>query len=528
VTRLPARTTSALAGILLAAHAVLAWLTRAPGIETGRDDAMYLQLGRSLLHFGYREIWSPAAPPHLQYPPGYPLLLGLTSALVGEHFDVFIALNIAASVGTLYLAWRVVASRWSPALGLLMLVMLAPNPQLLDRAGQIASEPLYMLLSVGAVALLARADVQPRDRAFAAALAIAAALTRSVGTSLVVALGLLWVLERRWKTVLLYGACASATVGAWLALTIVKAPRIAGVSYVGDAVVHTESGRHFLRGWIESVGTHLATYAAATVPEALAVPTMSGTIIDNVLGAGLVAVLSLAGMFLLWQRWRAGALYLVCAFALLLAWPWGPLRFVAPLLPLIAVALLGGAEWLVARSRPAWGLTAAGIVAVGLATTGAVTDAGVLAERATCVRGSWPPSPTCVSTDRASFYAAAMWIREALPADAIIVTSKNETLAYYAGRHTLPLRAALGEGTLPEAMRRAGTSYLLLGSLHWNEVLTLQGRLAADCRHLLVVRQFPPRTWLFRVTDAEAPDDAGCRAMADYHKASLGRNLDRE
>lgn len=42
--------------LLLALHAVLAWIGRSPGILTRQDDARYLVLARALRHGQYRDL----------------------------------------------------------------------------------------------------------------------------------------------------------------------------------------------------------------------------------------------------------------------------------------------------------------------------------------------------------------------------------------------------------------------------------------------------------------------------------------
>src|SRR5690242_18278500 len=84
---------------LLAIHAALAWWLRAPAVSTGHDDAIYLLLGRDLLHGSYRNFWLIGAPAHGLYPPLYPAALAVTGAS-GEHgFPIAVLLGLALSVG---------------------------------------------------------------------------------------------------------------------------------------------------------------------------------------------------------------------------------------------------------------------------------------------------------------------------------------------------------------------------------------------------------------------------------------------
>ncbi len=67
-------------------------------------------------------------------------------------------------------------------------------------------------------------------------MAIAAALSRSIGLALVVSTFALLAFERRWRALAIFSTAAALTVGSWLLWTV-RAPRLdAGRSYVADAL----------------------------------------------------------------------------------------------------------------------------------------------------------------------------------------------------------------------------------------------------------------------------------------------------
>src|SRR5262245_59531221 len=80
------------AATMVMLHLVLAWLRRAPSLTTMNDDAYYILLARALRAFEYRELFIVGSPIHAQYPPAYPAVLALISALFGERYDLFLAL----------------------------------------------------------------------------------------------------------------------------------------------------------------------------------------------------------------------------------------------------------------------------------------------------------------------------------------------------------------------------------------------------------------------------------------------------
>ena len=174
------------AAVLLTIHALLAWQFRVPGLSSAADDAAYLSLARALRSGAYVELWTAGLPAHAMYPPVYPAWLALVGATGAAQVQLAVALNILLSVAALALA-AVLAGRLSPWLAVAMLAVCAPNPTLLDIAGRIYSEPLFMALSLAAVLLVTTETPTARTLALAGAAALAASLTRSIGVVLVMA-----------------------------------------------------------------------------------------------------------------------------------------------------------------------------------------------------------------------------------------------------------------------------------------------------------------------------------------------------
>ncbi len=77
-----------------------------------------------------------------------------------------------------------------------------------------------------------------------------------------------------------------------------------------------------------------------------------------------------------------------------------------------------------------------------------------------------------------------------------------------------------------------GVDYVILGSLHRNEIGRLQDLLAANCASFRVEASFPPRTYVFRVGDGRGvTQDAGatqpdaCEAIATHARANVDRTF---
>jgi hypothetical protein len=528
-----ARLVWALVATMLVAHATLAWVGRMPGVLTGEDEAIYLLLSRELAQFRYTDAYLTHQPVHAMYPPGYPAALALWSAVVGAGFDRSLLLGIGASAGALLLTFLTIRRIWSETIALVVLAPLAVNPYLIDRAGTLASEAPYLLLTMLALWGAARGD--RRGLVTAGAAALAAALTRSIGVTILGALAVNWLWGRKFGVTAAVAAVAALTAGVWLAWSFSAPGKFIGTSYAADFTQAGLGGGPAALGLLAAVGSRIAinvpTYLAITIPGLLPLPALPGTLLDNGLGAALTVVGLLTGGVVLWRRWRAAALYLGATAAVLAVWPWHVERFAMPLLPLLVGGVVIGLGGLVGRRRPRWELPAMAGVAGLLYLTGAGLTASQLSAKVHCERGQSPPSPSCVGRDQASFFAALDYVRTDVPADAILLTSKRATAYYYTGRRQIQWQtaAAVRPDSLITFLRQERVGYVLLGSLHWADLDQLPKALTPNCATLALVRAFPPRTYLFRLRGPGEPDDgSGCAALAEHRERNIARDFNRD
>jgi hypothetical protein len=445
----------------------------------------------------------------------------------GDAFDWLVALNIALSAGALLLAFLTVR-RFAPAwLCALLLVPLAVNPGYLAFAGSVATEAPYAFFAGLSLYLLSSDGIAKRRWGWAVAAAVVAALTRSIGLTLLAAVWLHFALERRWKHVAVLTGVSALTVGGWLLWTALSPEHFVGRSYVADALVTVRGSSdgvqpHLLRRMVRRIGI----YFGENVPWAMGVPTIEGTPIDNALTSGAIIVGFFAGVIHFWRRWRVAALYLVAYLGLLFIWTFQAPRFVVPLLPILVPAVLLGLSWLIGMRWPRAGHGVAIAAALVLTVGGATRSVGMVRQGMSCERGGDLPTGPCLRLDQGSYFAALRWIRDNTAEDALILSAKPEPLYLYTGRQSPSVRRALAVG--PDGflrhLREAGTDYILLGSLQAMEVGRLPERMKLHCEALAVEAFFPERTWLFRV---RAPGEPAARDGCDAIDLSVELNRDR-
>jgi hypothetical protein len=245
----------------------------------------------SLVHFDAERSHGQIPAPLTTFPPGYPLVL---AAIGGGRSDFEASarlLSCACFAGTAaFIAWALILSGVTPTARCAVMVLFATNAVALSFATAVLTEPLYMFMSTGTVALLIWAEAGPpgyslaRRAATAHLVAGLAYWVRYAGLFLILALAgyaaLRWVMERtRIRTVTLATTAIPAAlagalmlrnialVGTWKGgndLTVQNSLRIVAADYL-RAQWHLLLGAHALRfgAWEGILLAGLASLALA-------------------------------------------------------------------------------------------------------------------------------------------------------------------------------------------------------------------------------------------------------------------------
>jgi len=195
-----------------------------PGVSS--DTVVYLEGARALARgAGYVAATTVGWLPLTHYPPLYSVVLAAVGTVSKDHLYAALYLNIALRAALLAIVWyglRRIA-RVGPVSTGIALGFLAVSADLTDVHAMVWSEPLFFVLSVGALFFLAGHLSNRRRLLLAAAslLLAAAALTRYAGLGLLGAAPLLLLVrrERTWRDRLvdlgLYICVAAPPVLAW-------------------------------------------------------------------------------------------------------------------------------------------------------------------------------------------------------------------------------------------------------------------------------------------------------------------------
>ena len=490
-------------------------------------------------------------PTHSQYPPIYPGFLALLGSIFGEQLSVFLAANVLLSIVALALFFTV-ARRRDPKIALIALGVCAISPMLLTMAGGLRSEPLCMALTALALWLADRPVVSTRFRSGSAASAIGAALTRSASVTLVAALALLWVLQRQWRAFVAMSVAAALTVGPWLVWTMVAPHKVAGRSYIADATlvpapqppesgvvtpdttthpeaqqVTTPSPPGLGSALIGRLKQNLPAYAIASLG-ILALPSVAGTRVDNVLWLIVIVSFGAVGLWGMWRWWTGACLALLCQGALLAFWPYVLDRYLVPVLPLVLIALVFGASRigsLFPRLKGGVVLPAALAVAI---LAGAPLWFGEMKTRASECRSTIAEQRSrCGSPEERAFFEATAFIASSTPETARFLAAKEGAFYYYAHRQVVPIYGVLGgdvKDILPYLAENEA-EYVFLSHLKVDE-WAIARPLEAICSDLDLVHSWGATTLLLRVNKG-AGSKAACEAIRAYAQAPWGNRLFR-
>lgn len=325
------------------------------------DDGIYLQGARELaLGHGYRLASEPGLPAIVKYPPLFPFIVSFIWRLFPsfpDNLPVLKAFNILLTLSGLGVFYhfcrsslRLPQANW---FALAFVLYWGLNPVLARGAVDMLSEPLYFLLSVSALSLATSWSQQSEAKLSKgrlmclAALSIAAFYTRTIGISLVFALGIwLWVQYGK-RTAVIFSAVCFLAVLPWLLWGSLQPTGIIPVgqfysvpfnlTYWHEMQVVLLQGQ----GWLPLVTNILYAFSCRVFTTIFPLVEGLRLAIIVVLSSGCLLIL-LAGwvFYRLWQEKKLspvhGYVVIYAFFCLLWPFPEHYNRFLALILPMVA------------------------------------------------------------------------------------------------------------------------------------------------------------------------------------------------
>jgi hypothetical protein len=449
---------AALAGL----HLALAYAVFQPAPHPGGDNAVYLTLARGLVEGdGYRDLWDPAAPRHVQFPPLYPAIVGVGLAGGVQPWAglkwIVVAFSAAAVALTFF--WLRRSRRPLAAIGVTLLVAVSPGVLTLSHA-ELSDVPFWALLTASLLAW-ERAPRAGHGRAVAGALTAAAAyLARSAGIALFAATAAWLLLRRRWRQAAIF---AAAAVPAWAAWAYWSAglggyARFSTLRNPYDPSVGTMEAGDFLPRMWENLGI----YADRHLPELL-VGGHGRVLLPLTVGVVVLAVYGWASRL---RRPGLPEVLMPIYLGMLLLWPsdWSGTRLLLPVYPLL-LAYAADGLWRAAReTRGKVPAQAAGAAAIALVALVALPTVVRDARHAAGCRSDYRAGDAyaCELPARRDLYRLAEAAGQLLPEGSVVLNRKPALFHAISGHRGRVFPFDRDPEAFLRAAREAGARYVVL------------------------------------------------------------------
>jgi hypothetical protein len=316
-----------------------------------QDDAIYVVLAKALATGeGFRMINLPGAPHATHFPPAYPAFLALLWKLAPEFPDNIVVFKFANALflaGVAALTYRYARMRFAlgPAASATAAVIGSLSVVVLMVTGVVMSEPMYMCLVIPTLAAAERASEDGDLRwALVAGLLIGLlTLVRSVGVFMLPAALVVMLLRKQWR------CSAACLVGAlvfivpwqmWISTYQAETPApLVGKygaygSWLADGY---RAGGWSFAGAVLAKNTNslLGFLGYVTMPAVAPWPRMIS--LGTVIGLLILAAVKY------WRRAPVTLVFLAGYGAVILAWPFEPMRFALVWWPILSILVVSAA-----------------------------------------------------------------------------------------------------------------------------------------------------------------------------------------
>ena len=504
--------------ILAIVHLVLAALAFQPVPHPGGDSAVYLSVAQSILQGSYRDIFDPALPYHVVYPPGFPLITA-AGLLVGlKPWIGLKIITVVFSTAMVILTWMF-ARREGSVVAMLVAAAIAVSPGVLALSHWELSDVPFTAFIIAALIAWRRVDDGKLGSVILASLLTLATYSlRSAGLALIVAAGVWLLTNKRWRDLGVFAAIIVPPAVAWSVFTRGQAGYFKQL-LVADA--YSNQRALSLGGLVTRLGENVDAYAGRHLPVLMsgASPSWMLALVLLLLalaiaewamriGSSKRSVLELfvpvyAGMILLWLQQFSGERLLLPLYPFLLLYAALGLRRVTSGVP-------------VAMQRAAYVIAPSAFL---LAAIPGVLDDVESGMSCTAMYREGNHYP-CVTRGWQDFLEASEITKSILPENSIVLSRKPAFLFSLSGYRGRLYPYTRDPAVLIDSARAIGARYLVTDQIDELApryiVPAVLRRPGAFC----VMRTFgSERATIFAITDdAERIPNAGDDVGEGYHE----------
>ena len=413
------------------------------------DDAHYVLLGKALATGqGYRYLNLPDAPHATHYPPGYPLVLAILWRIAPEFPRNVVAFKLAnvallalIAVGTLRFARRRLELEEGAALA--VVVAAVATVPMLFLTTMLLSEPFFAALLLPV--LLAAEEIVDRPvgesspiarAALLGAAAGALTLVRTHGIVLAPAITLVMLAQHRRREAVVVLASSVLVMAPWLLWVAHYDVAFAGPlrgNYGSYTSWLVEGVRE--RGLPLIAGTSRRNVEKIINDSALYLQ-LGRNGFAHVVAMVALVIASVAGARALRRRAPVTLTFLALYLALVIIWPFWPMRFVFGVWPLVVVIVAAGVRDAV-REATASGLPRARRLAT--LTAGTLLVAGLCWSHAFAYSQRWWSS--LARANARPLLAELAWVVPHTRPEQVVGTVNQPAVFLYTGRLAVPISA---------------------------------------------------------------------------------------
>ena len=459
--RLP---TPAAALLLLAVIIPALYFQWNPAFLNIGDNAHYLNVA-SAIYNGEGNVLphSPGSPPNTHTPPGYPAILAALMWLSGgvSAIILFKLFSEIFALGFFIVAFIAMERHFDIGRGasFFILIFLALSPAISPVISGIMTEAPFLFFA--ALVLLSALESESGKMGWtigAAIFAAAAIYIRLAALPLAAAVFVWYMINRRFRRGIIFGAIFLALMAPWTIWTI----SAGGPMYISQA-----SG--LSGGILARIISNAGEYLRIAFPAVFA-PWGMGSI-SGIFASVVLLMLALVGTVSNFKKIevRLTSLWALATIPVYLGFSHVSFRYAAAIgFPLLFLAVIG-ARNLISRAEasPKLAKTVKHLLPIAILLSlipSFVANAGHTAEYRRELAGDFAIDRIIPMTETdGEFYEALHWVRENTPEDAVIISSELRTAYFISRRRGMFIGRSEGDEIWERALK-AGVDYLVVGN----------------------------------------------------------------
>ncbi len=504
--------------ILVIVHVVLAALSFQPAPHPGGDNAVYLSVAQSMLQGSYRDIFDPALPLHVVYPPGFPLITAIGLVVGLEPWIGLKLITVAFSAVMIFLTW-LYARREGSVVAMLVAGAVAISPGVLALSHWELSDVPFAAFTIASMIAWRRVENgKLRALLLASVLTLACYSLRSAGLALIIAAALWLASRKKWRDLGVFAAIIVPPAVAWSVFTRGQAGYFDQL-FVADA--YSNQREVGLGGLVSRFVENIDAYVDKYLPILMSGDSPSWML---VLVLPMLAVALSEWAVRLWSDRRSVLEFFVPVYAaMILLWlpQFSGERLLLPLYPFLLLYAAPGIVRLTA-GMPVAAAKAAYVLAPSvflLAAMPGLRDEVESGMGCTALYREGVQYP-CVSIGWQDFFEASEITKSILPENSIVLSRKPALLFSLSGHRGKLYPYTRDPGVLIDSARAIGARYVITDQIDELAPRYLVPAVLRRPGAFCVMKTFgSERATIFAITnDAERVPNVGDDVGEGYHE----------